>query len=143
MKKLSFFCAVLLMGALTACSSGTTTTPTVPAAATSSANYTNVSPQQLNAMLANKDFVLVNVHIPYYGEIAGTDLFLPYDQIQNNLAQLPPDKNAKIVLYCRSGSMSTEASGVLAALGYTKIYNLSGGMYAWEAQGYPLLQKTQ
>ena len=66
--------------------------------------YFNVSADELNTMLKNKDFVFINVHIPFAGNIAGTDLSIPYDQISNadNLAQLPTDKNARIVLYCRS-----------------------------------------
>ncbi|MDO8578527.1 MAG: rhodanese-like domain-containing protein [Dehalococcoidales bacterium] len=143
MKQISLFFAVLLaaVSASTACSSGSNPQPAqIPA---STGNYTNISPSQLNSMLANKDFVLVNVHIPYYAEIAQTDLFIPYDKIQENPAQLPKERNAKIVVYCRSGSMSTEAAGTLAGLGYTNVYNLTGGMYAWEAQGYELLRKAQ
>jgi rhodanese-related sulfurtransferase len=145
MKKLSFFFAALLVtaGVLTACSNAGSNPQTVPAAPTVAAKYTDISPSQLNAMLANKDFMLVNVHIPYYAEIAPTDLFIPYDKIMDNLVHLPKDKNAKIVLYCRSGSMSTDAAGTLTALGYTNVFNLTGGMLAWEAQGYPLLRKTQ
>src|SRR5581483_2178090 len=65
--------------------------------------YTSVNANELNTMLKNKDFVFINVHIPFEGNIAGTDLSIAYDQITDpvNLAQLPVDKNAKIVLYCR------------------------------------------
>jgi rhodanese-related sulfurtransferase len=34
--------------------------------------------------------------------------------------------------------MSTEASGVLARLGYTRVYNLVGGFNAWRAAGLPM-----
>src|SRR3989304_3666358 len=96
--------------------------------------YTNVSADELNAMLKNKDFVFVNVHIPFEGDIAGTDLSIPYDQITEpaSLAQLPVDKNARIVLYCRSGRMSTIAAEALVGLGYTNVWNLEGGMLEWE-----------
>jgi rhodanese-related sulfurtransferase len=95
--------------------------------------YRNVSADGLN-------FVFVNVHIPYAGNISGTDLSIAYDQITDpaNLAQLPVDKNAKIVLYCRSGRMSAIAAEKLVSLGYTNVWNLVGGMVDWENAGYEI-----
>jgi len=94
-------------------------------------------------MLEEKDFLLINVHIPYEGEIAQTDLFIPFDAIEENASQLPADKSAKIVVYCRSGAMSAIAAQALVQLGYSSILNLEGGMIAWEEQGYPLLQNAR
>lgn len=105
--------------------------------------YTSVNADELNAMLKNKDFVFINVHIPFAGNIDGTDLSIAYDQITDpgNLAQLPVDKNAKIVLYCRSGRMSAIAAEALIKQGYTNILDLAGGMVAWEEAGYELEQQ--
>ena len=94
--------------------------------------------KELNTLLNNKEFVLVNVHIPFAGNIAETDLSIPYDQIEQNLSQLPADKSAKIVLYCRSGHMSQIAAEKLVSLGYTHIWNLQGGMADWEKEGFEL-----
>lgn len=104
----------------------------------SGGSYTDVSAAQLQAMLEDKDFVFINVHIPFAGNIAGTDASIPYDQIEQNLAQLPAGKDAKIVLYCRSGRMSEIAAEKLVALGYTNVWNLAGGMVGWEQAGFPL-----
>lgn len=105
--------------------------------------YTDINAEQLNVMLKDKDFVLVNVHIPFEGNIAGTDLSIPYNQITDpaNLAQLPADKNAKIVLYCRSGRMSAIAAEELVKLGYTNLWNLKGGMVEWEQAGFEIQDK--
>lgn len=100
--------------------------------------YTDVSVAELQTMLANKDFILVNVHVPFEGEIAGTDLSIAYNEIEQNLGMLPAEKDAKIVLYCRSDRMSRIAAETLIDLGFTNVWNLDGGMVAWEQAGLPL-----
>ena len=49
--------------------------------------------------------------------------------------------NAKIVVYCRSGSMSAIAARELVKLGFTNVSNLAGGMVEWEKRGYELIRK--
>lgn len=131
--------AVFLLAVLTGCQ-GKPAQVTGEAVTVAGGSYTNVTVDELNTMLKNKDFVFVNVHIPFAGNIAGTDLSIAYDQITDptNLAQLPSDKNAKIVLYCRSGRMSQIAAEELVSLGYTNIWNLAGGMVDWENAGYKI-----
>ncbi len=101
--------------------------------------YVDVSPQELQSILGSNDFPLVNVHIPYEGEIEGTDLFIPFDQIAERLNELPEAKDSKIVIYCRSGGMSAVAARTLVSSGYTNVWNLDGGMIAWQETGYALL----
>lgn len=100
--------------------------------------YTDISAIELQTMLANKDFTFVNVHIPFEGDIANTDLSIAYNEIEQNLGMLPAEKDAKIVLYCRSDRMSRIAAETLVRLGYTNVWNLDGGMVAWEQAGLPL-----
>ena len=115
--------------------------PGAQAAERASAGFQTITSEQLSQQLRSKDFVLVNVHIPYEGEIRGTDVFIPYDRIAQNLDKLPQDKNARIVLYCRSGRMSEIAAAQLSELGYTQVSHLSGGMIAWKNAGYDLLEQ--
>ena len=127
--------AVLFLAACSAPAAPLTTVEVVgKQVSVSGGNYTDVSVNELQTMLANKDFTFVNVHVPFEGNISGTDLSIPYDQIAQNLDKIP-DKTAKIVLYCRSGRMSAIAAEALVGLGYSDIWNLSGGMAAWEQAG--------
>lgn len=99
--------------------------------------YARIAPAELRAAMKTKDFVLVNVHVPYQGEIDGTDLFVPFDRIGASAA-LPRDKGAEIVVYCRSGAMSAVAAAALARRGYRNVRELAGGFEAWRAAGYRL-----
>jgi rhodanese-related sulfurtransferase len=106
-------------------------------------HWTNVTADQLAGMLAHKDFTLVNVKTPYIGEIDGTDLYLPYDQLAAKAAALPANKGARILVYCRSGAESAIAAQTLLDLGYANVWNLDGGMNAWQASGRTLVQKNR
>jgi len=102
-------------------------------------HWTNITADRLATMLAHKDFTLVNVKTPYSGEIQGTDLYIPYDQVGARAAELPADKTAKVIVYCRTGHESAIAAQALIDLGYTNIDNLDGGMTAWTASGRQLV----
>lgn len=95
--------------------------------------FKNLSVAEFDRGLARDPFV-VDVHTPEQEHLAGTDTFIPYDQIGSRLAELPADKNAEIVLYCRSGSMSAQAAQVLVDNGYTNVSHLVGGIQAWREQ---------
>ena len=102
--------------------------------------YYQISPKELKAQLEHKDFTFINVHTPYEGEINQTDVLIAFDQIGSSKL-LPKAKNAELVLYCRSGRMSTIAAATLVKLGYTNVRELRGGMNAWTAVGYKLERK--
>jgi rhodanese-related sulfurtransferase len=125
---------VVLLGGVVACAQ--TQSPVAPAP--NKDGYTDITVEQLAEMMTHKDFVLVNVHIPYEGDLPQTDLSIPYNEIEGNLDKLP-GQDARIVLYCRSGSMSTSAAEALASLGYSNVMELDGGMRAWKAAGYSLV----
>ena len=130
--------------ALVACGGGSTTTSVGESAVGTRVQvgdgaYFDITPQTLKSWLGAKDFLLVNVFASYMGEIESTDKFIPLNQIEGRLGELP-QRDAKIVVYCRSGATSAQAARKLVQLGYTNVWNLAGGMIAWQQAGYPLIQ---
>lgn len=102
--------------------------------------YWTISVSELQTLLAAQAKpLLVNTHIPFQGDIAGTDASIAFNEIQNHLQELPADKSAPVVLYCRTGPMSVRAATTLAGLGYTRVYSLNGGFAAWAAAGLPMV----
>jgi rhodanese-related sulfurtransferase len=96
-----------------------------------------VSPEELLAMLDNKDFELINVHVPFEGEIVGTDTHLAYTDVPAIEAYLQNDLGKKALLYCFTGPMSEIAGDALVAKGYCNIYDMPAGLYTWKQLGYP------
>lgn len=97
-----------------------------------------VSVAELEASLATKDFLLINVHVPYAGEIPKTDANLTYENIDAIAAFIGDDFEAKVIVYCLSNYMSKIAGNDLVARGYRGISYLDGGMGAWKAAGLEL-----
>ncbi len=133
--------AVLAATSLAACGSPTEApAATSPGSATAAvADHRVVGPDEFATAIAEPDTFTINVHVPYQGDIAGTDVSIPFDRIAEQSDQLPGDRDAAIAIYCRSGPMSETAADTLKALGYTDVVELAGGMKAWQASGRPLI----
>ena len=84
--------------------------------------------------------VLVNVHVPFEGDIEGTRLSIPFDEIAEKASLLPADLDTPLLVYCRSGRMSAIASAELVRLGYRDVSDLDGGMLAWAKSGRLVLK---
>ena len=91
---------------------------------------------ELNRTMQNEDIFLVDVHTPEQQHIKGTDLFIPYNEIEKYKDKLPKDKNTAIYLYCESGTMGNSAARSLYELGYRNLSNLEGGTKAWRKAGF-------
>ncbi|HEV3362992.1 MAG TPA: rhodanese-like domain-containing protein, partial [Acidimicrobiia bacterium] len=105
------------------------------------ADFVRLEPAAFAERMKDESAAVINVHIPYEGELEETDAFIPYDKILED-SSLPKDKDREILLYCRSGRMSEEAGAALLGAGYTKVAHLEGGMKAWEAAGHKLVHNT-
>ena len=99
-----------------------------------------ISPQQLKTALANKDFLLIDVHYPNAGSIQGTDARIAFDDIPALVAFIGSDLSRKVVLTCYSGHMSKQAGDALVARGYRNISELTGGTTAWISAGYTVVR---
>lgn len=133
--------AILLVTALTACKSSSTPVSEIKGTNTSTSTYQTLTVDEFANIVAEKsdEYMIVNVHIPYEGEVAETDISIAYNDIAT-LSSALPNKNAPIILYCRSGKMSEEASRALIELGYTNLYDVPGGMNAWQNSGREILK---
>lgn len=108
-------------------------------------SFQDLEPQQIKNVLDNKEqlglFVL-NVHTPYEGNLEGTDAIIEdWQNIKAHEDKLPANKATPLLVYCRSGRMSMSAVEQLRELGYSDIYHLKGGMKAWDAAGFEVLEK--
>jgi phage shock protein E len=57
--------------------------------------------------------------------------------LASNVDRIPQD--VPIIVYCRSGNRSAEAAQILAANGFTQVYDL-GGVLGWQAAGLDLVR---
>ena len=136
--------AVLLVTA--SCGAGKGGSPTKAAhqkpSTQTGAAFIRLDPEQFAAWIGYPTAFVINVHVPYEGELEHTDAFIPYDRILED-SRLPADKDTEIFLYCKTGHMSAIAGEALSRAGYRHVSHLEGGMKAWEAAGKPVIHKPQ
>ncbi len=99
---------------------------------TSVAEYNKISAAKAKEMMDEGNVTVVDVREANEyadGHIEGA-LLLPVGSIDSKAAEVLPDKDAVILLYCRSGNRSKQAANKLLKLGYTSVYDF-GGINGW------------
>jgi rhodanese-related sulfurtransferase len=102
--------------------------------------FTNVSPGELcNLVKSNKDLVLLDVRSPeeYQGQDRGryghlrNAINIPIGELERRIGELNAYKDREIVVYCSHSQRSPRASQLLAAKGFKRVKNMSGGLSTW------------
>jgi rhodanese-related sulfurtransferase len=65
-------------------------------------------------------------------------MHIPLGQLSSQTAKLEKFREKPIIATCRTGHRSASACMALRKQGFEKIYNLSGGMLAWESASLPI-----
>lgn len=105
--------------------------------ATAARRYRRAGPRDAAALVEGGAFLLdVRERSEYNAGHAPRARNVPLSQVSGSLGRLPEDRT--IVTVCRSGSRSAHAARLLARQGYD-VVNLSGGMFAWQRAGMPVI----
>ena len=101
--------------------------------ASSESSYQQISQEEAKEMMDTQEVIILDVreqdeydsgHIP-------SAVLLPVGTIdEETAAEVIPEKDSTVLVYCRSGNRSKTASSALAGLGYTNIYEF-GGINTW------------
>ena len=95
--------------------------------------YVNITAEEAKQIMDSEEgYIILDVREQDEydtGHIPGA-ILIPYTQIEEKAAEMLPDKDQLILVYCRSGRRSKIAAEALAELGYTNIKEF-GGIIDW------------
>lgn len=130
MKKLTILLAGVLIF-LTGCQ----TLPTDNGSGESKTTYSSITQEEAKDIMdSEENYIILDVRTKeeYESGHIKNAVLLPNEDISSDTAsEVLPDKGQKILIYCRSGNRSKQASKKLVALGYTNIYEF-GGIGTWK-----------
>lgn len=139
-KFLAILCGMLvimlaLVISLTSCAS----TPPPLASAPTSLTFENATVNEAQQLIIEEDDITildVRTQQEYdFGHIPNATL-IPVDELGDRLGEL--DETKAILVYCRTGVRSVQASLTLTDNGFSTVYNLEGGIVAWGKAGAPI-----
>jgi len=129
---------VLAVAAITGMSACSSTTPASSPA--SSAAGQHMAASDFSTAMKQPGTIVLDVRTPAEyasGHLAqAKNIDIEASSFTNQIAAL--DKNATYAVYCHSGNRSGTALEQMTAAGFTHVYDLAGGIDAWQSMGGPL-----
>lgn len=94
----------------------------------------DITVQELKQRMdAGEELTIIDVRELYEWEDAHiTDNHIPMGDVPGKLAGMEAQKEAEIIVHCRSGGRSGQIAMFMAQRGFTNVRNLAGGMLAWK-----------
>jgi len=68
-------------------------------------------------------------------------VLIPLSELESRIDEILPYRDTEIIVYCKVGGRSAEASSILDSYNFTKVFNVQGGITAWESAGYPIIHE--
>ncbi len=97
---------------------------------------------QAEKLIADKRVVILDVRTPSEfaaGHLAGaTNLDFHGSDFQSRLDHL--DKRQSYLVHCAAGGRSARAGALMSGLDFTSVYDLKGGLNAWQKAGKPVVK---
>ena len=142
--KMPVFVLITVMLLLSSCNGRTSEASSQAQSWASVSAYKKISAAEAKEMMNREDAVVLDVRSErefLEGFIEGARLFSvePEEEFKARAELELTDKNAFILIYCRTGRRSANASNVLLGMGYTNVYDF-GGIYDWP---YEVVTKTE
>jgi molybdopterin/thiamine biosynthesis adenylyltransferase/rhodanese-related sulfurtransferase len=108
------------------------------------ASIEEIQPFEAQQEIDDGDVVLIDTREPHEYQEAHLEggRLVPPGLLADEIEAAAPDKSARTILYCRSGSRSALAAAQMQALGYTDVASMEGGILAWQEQGLPIVAAT-
>jgi rhodanese-related sulfurtransferase len=63
-------------------------------------------------------------------------ILIPSTELESRINEVMPYNDTEIIVYCQSGFRSAGASQTLVDHGFTKVFNMLGGISGWISAGY-------
>lgn len=95
---------------------------------------------EVTKLLNHEDAVLIDVREEnefIQGHILNS-INMPLSSLSDKMSRLEKHRDQPIIAICLSGQRSAQACGRLKKQGFEKVYNLSGGIMAWQTASLPL-----
>jgi molybdopterin/thiamine biosynthesis adenylyltransferase/rhodanese-related sulfurtransferase len=101
-----------------------------------------IAPFEAAEEIEGGDVVLVDTREPHEYDEAHLDgaRLVPPGILEDEIGSVVPDRDRRVLLYCRTGNRSGKAAEQMAALGYGNVANVEGGILAWQEQGLPVVE---
>ena len=99
-----------------------------------------LTPNEVTRLMSDEDVVVLDVRgdADYRAGHIINSLHIPREQIEHQLNRLNRHRTSPVITVCRSGTESAGVAKMLRTNGFEKVFNLSGGLTAWESANLPL-----